>query len=608
MRTWQYFKTRIWILFVPVIVLAFATAQAKTLPEMAKLVPPETIVLVDIANFSECKTQFEKTDLHKLYKDPAMAAFAEQIKGKWKEMVNELDENNILRSLIDADILPQGRVSLAIAFSRPQKDKEEPPVLLMTEWGQEDIAKVKEAVTRMMEKNAELGGRKKSSEQFQDVTIETAVDEKGTEFSYCFIDNYFMGTTNAELLKFAVAHAKGASSPALAADTDYQNTIKATGPYHDVDFYLNIRQLIKIAVSEDTTGQAQNTMSALGVDSVSGLGLSLGVARTPANQWLGKALLRNNGAKKGILKMLDAKSSALDVPKFVPASVYRVSLVNLDLKTMYSELANVLNAVNPMFASLLYMPLIPPSPQGEPPLQLKEDIIDHLGSQIVVAQGVKKPFSMEMAPTEYAVAVATSNRSALEKSLATLHSKRFAVGNPDAKRELLGHTLYLINLQAMPFFNRGPVQPMQATGPGSAEMAIPNLAFTVTDTHVIFGLESSVEQAIRALRSGDSVSSAKWFTAAKAAAPSTALMAGFEDNRAAAEYLWWMLKQIGDTRNLKPDPSMGPAAMFAGAGLNFSVLPEFEAVRKYFGISASHMVSREDGFFIEFKAVESPDK
>lgn len=608
MRMWQYFKIRVLISFVAVIVFVFATAQAKTLPEMAKLVPPETIVLVNIANFSECKAQFEKTDLHKLYKDPAMTAFVEQLKGKWKEVVNELDENNILRSLIDADVLPQGTASLAIIFSEQQKGADGPPLLLVTEWSREDIAKVKEAVTKMIEKNAELGGRKKSSEQFQGITVEMAVDETGTEFGYCFIDNYFMGTTDSELLKFAIAHVKGASSPTLAADTDYQNTIKATGPYHDIDIYLNTKQLIKMALTEDTTGQARSIMTALGVDSVSGFGLSLGVSRTPANQWLGKALLRNNGAKRGLLKMLDAKSSALDVPKFVPASVYRVSLANLDIKTMYSELANVLSAINPMFASFLYIPLIPPSPQGEPPLQLKEDVIDHLGSQIVVAQGVKKPFSMETAPTEYVVAIATSNSRALEKSLATLHSKKFAASNPDAKRELLGYTLYLINLQAIPFFRQGSVQPMQAPGPSPVAVAMPNMAFTVTDTHVIFGLESSVEQAVRALRSGDSVSSAKWFTAAKAAAPSAALMAGFEDNQAAAEYLWWLLKEIGDTRNLRSDPSMGPAVMFAKVGLNFSVLPEFETVKKYFGLSASHMVSREDGFFMEFKAVESPEK
>jgi hypothetical protein len=40
----------------------------------------------------------------------------------------------------------------------------------------------------------------------------------------------------------------------------------------------------------------------------------------------------------------------------------------------------------------------------------------------------------------------------------------------------------------------------------------------------------------------------------------------------------------------------------AGADLfDFSLLPEFEAVKKYFGSSASYGVARQDGFFFEFK-------
>ena len=34
---------------------------------------------------------------------------------------------------------------------------------------------------------------------------------------------------------------------------------------------------------------------------------------------------------------------------------------------------------------------------------------------------------------------------------------------------------------------------------------------------------------------------------------------------------------------------------------DFSLLPEFDAVRKYFGLSAFYGLSRQDGFFFEFK-------
>jgi len=38
---------------------------------------------------------------------------------------------------------------------------------------------------------------------------------------------------------------------------------------------------------------------------------------------------------------------------------------------------------------------------------------------------------------------------------------------------------------------------------------------------------------------------------------------------------------------------------------DFTLLPEFEAVKKYFGLSASYGVARQDGFFFEFKYLNS---
>ncbi len=47
-----------------------------------------------------------------------------------------------------------------------------------------------------------------------------------------------------------------------------------------------------------------------------------------------------------------------------------------------------------------------------------------------------------------------------------------------------------------------------------------------------------------------------------------------------------------------------PNFMFSQAGydlFDFSLLPEFDAVRKYFGLSAFYLLSRQDRFFFEFK-------
>jgi hypothetical protein len=209
-------------------------------------------------------------------------------------------------------------------------------------------------------------------------------------------------------------------------------------------------------------------------------------------------------------------------------------------------------------------------------------------------------------PKESLLAVAVSNRGAIEKSLALLHSKIIAANNPEAKRELLGHTIYLINMgRFFPSFSPDEKTPLAGQGPVEARRPqLPTFAFTVTDSHFIFGSEATVEQAIRTLRSpgGGGVDSAKWFVKAKSTIPSVLGLAGFEDNVASMELLWWLMKENAKSRN----PNMmssNPQMMVARGAMdlfNFELLPQFETVKKYFSLSSFYGLSRPDGFFFEF--------
>ena len=589
--------------FIVIMVCALASAQAVVLPKTAKLVPPETVLLIDIDNFGQLKGQFEKTDFYKLYKDPVMAAFISDVKAKWNKKIQQLDKNDLFGTIFNADVLPHGRVAVALVLNEQTKDANEPPLIFISQWG-ENIGKIKEAVNKMVEENTALGGYKKRSEDYRGVNIEMMLDEKSSAFSYCFIDDCYIGAANTELLKFLIAQLKGASSPTLADDADYTAAAGAVGPYHDIDLYVNIKQLIKVLASEDTTGQAQAAIANLGVDNAAAFGCSFGFAREAGCSSEGKAFLKVNGSKKGIFKMLEAESGVIKAPRFIPSSAYSVSFLNLDIKRAYGELYNILYSFSPMHASLMLTPILPPGPEGEPGVQLKSDIIDHIGSQIVISQSIDKPFSADSAPTESLFAVAASNSKALEKSLSLVHSKTIALNNPDAKRELLGHTIYLISLPGLPFFSPGMV-PME--GPEAPiRPQVPKMAFTVTNTHLIFGTESTVEKAIRTLSSttASSVDSAKWFSATKSAIPSVVGLANLEDNSSSGELFWWLMKEGSKSRaaNMPMGPNVGLGFLGIDFDLfDFGLLPEFEAVRKYFGLSASYGVSRLDGFFFEFK-------
>jgi hypothetical protein len=130
----------------------------------------------------------------------------------------------------------------------------------------------------------------------------------------------------------------------------------------------------------------------------------------------------------------------------------------------------------------------------------------------------------------------------------------------------------------------------------------PKLALTFTDTHLILGMESGVEKAIRTLRGGEPVATAKWYNQAKSAVPSATGIACFEDDKATAELLWWMFREQRKTRG-KVSLNLAPGMGISEKDINFELLPEFDKIKKYFGISAAHVISRDDGFYMEFRDI-----
>jgi hypothetical protein len=614
------------LMFVP------TTVYAIELPKTAKLLPPETILLADINDFNQLWAQFEKTNIYQLYENPAMAPFINNFKNKWRGKKQE-SEKEIIRMIGDAGILPHGRVAVALVFDKQKPDMNEPPVLAITQWG-DKIGKIKELVDQIVHKAIEEAARRQTDE-YRGVEIITIEKKPPEALSYCFIDDCLIASVSPNMLKFVIAQIKGAGSTTLADDRDYNATGKVIDPSiaGRIDLYVNIKEAIKIELTKDTTGKAKAMIENLGLNNVTSLGCNIEPAAGPGGATLGKAILKIDGAKAGICKMFDLESGPIRMPRFISDSVCSISIVNLNIKKAFEELANILTRFSPQMAAILYMPVLPPGPNGEPGLQLKADIIDHLGSQIILAQSIDKPQpdgnrrSPEKQPlmqTRSIVAIAIENRAALEKSLSMVHSKMIAPGNPNAQRELLGHTIYSVDLSGlMPMLGGPPAKkPMQAPNgdPGAPKM--PLSAFTVTDTHLIFGSESVVEQTIRALSSNraESISSAAWFNKAKSNIPSAIGMAGLQNNAASAEVLWSTLRQTvnpdkatsGDKRSEisvgVTSQSLFPQIIFSRSDgmIDFSLLPEFDAVKKYFGISTFYGISRQDGFFFEFKYL-NPD-
>lgn len=599
------------LVFITIVTVALSsTLAARPLPKTSKLIPADTVALLEVENFSELQSQFEKTSLYKIYKEPAMKAFFDEIKNKFKKEI-EGEDNIFVKSIADSNLLPTGRVSFALVMDATAVENNEPTALFILQWG-ENLEKIKELINESLTEADDQGWHIKTDE-YRSVKIRTisAEDSKRLNFgfagnlSYCFIDDVLLGSEDIEVLKFMIAHIKGATSETFFDNDSYDNAIKSLGSNHDVDFFINIKKIIQVVSGNDTSGQFKTIADNLGMDNLSNIAAAASVARKPGCSFSAKIKVKIQGEKKGIFKMLDLKSAPVKAPAFLPASVYSMVVVNVDLPSAYSELYKMIASFNPGFAAMFNTPLVPPSQPDQPSLLLKTSIIDYLGSQVIYAQQMNKPFEKEKSPTNTIVAIETTDHINLEKSLKEIHGKLLAFNEPDSTKELLGHTIYILKMKNLPMFaTRSPGGDPDEPG---QEVDMPNFAFTVLDTHLIIGSEESVENAVRNLNSKEaaSLNSTKWFNNAKSnITPSSVGAVVIEDSCAAAEVMWWTIKQIAKEGNDSDDNFQGAGFSILGP-INPELLPEFETVSKYFGVSVFQGLSTAEGFNFQYKYLDA---
>jgi hypothetical protein len=567
-----------------------------------------------------------------------MKTFVTETEKRLKEYFRT-SEDETLRTIVAADALPTGKVALALILpGESDPPGTEPKMLFITQWGQKKNA-VKDAIEKMVQNAIEEGAtRSRDSYRGTDITtIKSAVEpdaetESGDsspsgdnnaqarelfdELSYCFVDDALIVSEAVNPIEFVIAHINGTGTETLAESDSYISAIKAVGPYNDIEVFVNTKELISGFVAEDSSGNLKPLFAGLGLDSIDGYAFSLGIARESGFNYVGKMAIKTHGEKRGVTKMLDFVLAPCKGPKYASPKVCSATFINLDLGKAYDELFKVLAQFQPMFAASLNSPITPPTEDGKAGLTLKEGFLNHLGSEIIITESFEESDNDdESIDTEMLLSISVKNREKLENALSQVHAMMIGVDS-DAKREFLGHTIYLVKI---PGLTSPPPGQMTLSDENEIkgglvfnEGGMP--AFTVTDTALLVGGESSIEQALRMLSDSnvDALNSAKWYRQARSLVPQMVGVGAFSDGAAQAEQFWKAFKKTFGQQK-KTDGSISTGMfMFDVSGpeierfrktIDSSMLPEFEKVRKYFGVGAFYGVSRPDGFYFEFRNV-----
>jgi len=300
-------------------------------------------------------------------------------------------------------------------------------------------------------------------------------------------------------------------------------------------------------------------------------------------------------ARTGLLKLMLAEPKDSSPPPFVPADAANFSRWRLDAKKAWNGFESLLNSLSPQFGVTLNFILANVGKDKDPNFDVKQSLFGNLGDDLIsYAKPPRSSALDDIAQPPSLGLMASPNPAELANALQMLASLSPLGGGAMKEREFLGRTIYSLGLPSQP-----------AADGTFKEMAI---HFAATGDYVALTLDAPMlEEYLRGTAPDQPLRGKSGL--AEAAEKVGGLGSGFfayDNPRATLRMIFDMLRKNPDTFEeiISAQFTGMPGIELWNAEkrkewLDFSLLPPFEQVEKYFGFTVFGVKNAPEG--IEFK-------
>ncbi|MEW6302189.1 MAG: hypothetical protein AB1705_01885 [Verrucomicrobiota bacterium] len=615
--------------------LAFIATAAVPAPE--KLLPGDTLILLTAPDWDGAKAAFRDFPMSQLWRDPEMKPFVTKFEGKLKSDVFEPLERELGVKLGEYAELARGQLTFALVQNgwEGQSDKAPAWLVLVDSKDKSDLLKAK---LTDLKKRWTDSGKQVKTERIRDVefmTLITSSEEIDKAFSAVFPDKpgetdetpkaaakkfeltagqagslLILGDSTAVIEKVLI-RLSGGSVPALSEQPRYESTHNAMFREATVYAWADAKALYQILLKAMKTGGGngdaagenplgftpEKLLASLGLDALN----TLAIKSSANSEGLQVDMLVGapQAERRGIFKVLsiDAKESA--PPAFVPTDVTKFNRWRMDGKKLWSTIEGVLAELSPAMNGIVQMMLETAGKDKDPNFNLKTQLIGNLGDDMIGYE--KPPRSTQLVdllspPSLFLLSSPDAPKLAEAIKTAVGSFVPGGAGGDGAavkEREFLGRRIYSVSA--------GP-----SVSPDGSRVVQRMLSFAASGGYVAISQDAAALEEY--LRAGEAQSKPlREATGLNEAAQRVGGMGtgvfGYEKQNETLRAMFTALKKNPDLFDqfMPPVPGARPGATPRKAEnrwLDFSLLPPFERVEKYFHWSVYSLSATPEGLMV----------
>lgn len=605
------------------------TAWSAAVPPAEQILPADTIGFISVPDWSQLCKAYDDSPQGQFWQNMEMKAFKDKFMGQLQKEAFAPLERELGVKFSDYTSLMQGQVTLALLRNNWGTSTNKPSWLFFI-----DTKEKKEQLkTNLMDLRKKWidAGRKLKTEKIRDLEFATLIftdddiaktlrkafppakdepvipeDKSATNQLELIVGQWesllLMGCQTKDLER-TLARLAGGQVATVSEQTEfranqslYRNALAAGW----INLKLLADSLQKIWADQPSSKSSEamglkpeKIIAALGIDGLKSLAFS---ASSSADGLMLQFFLQAPAAeRKGLVRILALESKSTGPPAFVPADAISFSRWRLDATKAWSTLETALGEMSPELNGVIQMAISVLGKNIDPQFDFKKSLVGNLGDDYVSYQKNPRNYTLEELDSPPALTlVGSPNADPLLLALRTASASFAPQSTKSSEREFLGRKIYTTPFPSIPGEDQdAPVERalnLAASGgyvamsfdPAMVEEYLRSSEAKVKPLAETPGLKESA-QAVGGFNTG-----AFWF----------------ENQNAVMRVLFEALKK--DTNALDSLFS-GPlqqllekeGASELKAWMDFSLLPSFEKVAKYFNFGVHAITTTADGMVLK---------